>query len=581
MNALTSEHRDAILLSTVVFVSRVLKSCAFSIVFSPPNPWLMGILGLLKEIYSKDDVDINVKFEIEELLKSLRLDVADIKSSFVLLLHNFGKNLKSSSEIFVPSSESSYSPMGKQIDFGADFGSNQTAYLQSYQDGRDRSYYPMRQGSDFAIHYITESIQKGTKIEDVPMSLSNPQTIRLLTHTISHAVSDNFAAVLDRCVGITSRTTMQIVGKDLEFEPNRSVFESMSLCTAESLACNLVLAICKDPLRWEVYNSLKAVLLPILKDGEEAKRIASSLAKANFGICCKAVTEVASIFVKKEVEQMIKPSIELRERYSSSGMQFPGENTAFQRSKFKTNFNEEIYPNSLPFELQPRRGGLSENQISLYNNYAPLFENHLSQTCEWAQTEANFLSMCEEDDLIEKSLLEREQPHKKAFFGIFEEDNTEHLQSDSFATAPMNSGVQQAEWPRNPEKLLFGEHFANEEVERFGLSTNRRLSFDKINTDELSNFELIKRLGSSLIKNRYDDVAKMVNEHPQVVGKRLAELKEDDKTKQAVTEFLGKAAECCASIGDSDRVILLLLADHVYNEMFKFASSLLFVDLSV
>lgn len=47
---------------------QILEPCSNSIAYQPPNPWTMGILGLLAEIYAMPNLKMNLKFEIEVIL---------------------------------------------------------------------------------------------------------------------------------------------------------------------------------------------------------------------------------------------------------------------------------------------------------------------------------------------------------------------------------------------------------------------------------------------------------------------------------------------------------------------------------
>lgn len=44
---------------------QVLEPCQASLVYQPPNPWTMAILGLLCEIYAMPNLKMNLKFDIE------------------------------------------------------------------------------------------------------------------------------------------------------------------------------------------------------------------------------------------------------------------------------------------------------------------------------------------------------------------------------------------------------------------------------------------------------------------------------------------------------------------------------------
>jgi CCR4-NOT transcription complex subunit 1 len=63
------------LLVVIPFVCKVLEQCANSSVFNPPNPWLMAIMRVLAELYHFAELKLNLKFEIEVLCKSLKLDI--------------------------------------------------------------------------------------------------------------------------------------------------------------------------------------------------------------------------------------------------------------------------------------------------------------------------------------------------------------------------------------------------------------------------------------------------------------------------------------------------------------------------
>lgn len=72
------------LLYVVPFVAKVLESCAKSIVFKPPNPWMMALMNVLAELHQEPDLKLNLKFEIEVLCKNLILSITDLKPSLYL-----------------------------------------------------------------------------------------------------------------------------------------------------------------------------------------------------------------------------------------------------------------------------------------------------------------------------------------------------------------------------------------------------------------------------------------------------------------------------------------------------------------
>lgn len=69
---------------SIPFVCKVLEGCARSKVFKPPNPWLMGVMSLLAEIYFFADVKLKYKFEIEVLCTLLDINLDAIEPSTIL-----------------------------------------------------------------------------------------------------------------------------------------------------------------------------------------------------------------------------------------------------------------------------------------------------------------------------------------------------------------------------------------------------------------------------------------------------------------------------------------------------------------
>eukprot|EP00756_Hemistasia_phaeocysticola_P010005 Hpha_TRINITY_DN14979_c0_g1::TRINITY_DN14979_c0_g1_i1::g.144134::m.144134/K12604/CNOT1, NOT1; CCR4-NOT transcription complex subunit 1 len=66
------------LIAVAPFAAKVLEHASVSKVFRPPNPWLMGILGLLVDLYGLPDLKLTLKFEVEVLCKNLNLSINDL-----------------------------------------------------------------------------------------------------------------------------------------------------------------------------------------------------------------------------------------------------------------------------------------------------------------------------------------------------------------------------------------------------------------------------------------------------------------------------------------------------------------------
>lgn len=83
------EAYDAKRLPVVIpFVCKILDQAQHSRVFSPPNPWVEGVLRVLAELYECADLKLNLKFEIEVLLNLFLLKIGDIAPLTLIRTHN-------------------------------------------------------------------------------------------------------------------------------------------------------------------------------------------------------------------------------------------------------------------------------------------------------------------------------------------------------------------------------------------------------------------------------------------------------------------------------------------------------------
>lgn len=83
-NLLIDGHKTNRLIVTIPFVCKVLEQCKTSLIYHPPNPWLMSILRLLVELYQNADLKLNLKFEIEVMCKTIDVELKDIQATTVI-----------------------------------------------------------------------------------------------------------------------------------------------------------------------------------------------------------------------------------------------------------------------------------------------------------------------------------------------------------------------------------------------------------------------------------------------------------------------------------------------------------------
>jgi CCR4-NOT transcription complex subunit 1 len=71
-------------IAVIPFIGKVLEPAGKSRVFKPPNPWIMALVAVLREIYDLPGLKLNLKFEIEMLATHLGVKMKDIKPTNLL-----------------------------------------------------------------------------------------------------------------------------------------------------------------------------------------------------------------------------------------------------------------------------------------------------------------------------------------------------------------------------------------------------------------------------------------------------------------------------------------------------------------
>ena len=66
------------LIAICPFVAKILEGAKSSVVFRPPNPWLMGLMAVLRDLYDIQELKMNIKFEIEVLSKHLGIKLDEV-----------------------------------------------------------------------------------------------------------------------------------------------------------------------------------------------------------------------------------------------------------------------------------------------------------------------------------------------------------------------------------------------------------------------------------------------------------------------------------------------------------------------
>ncbi len=226
------------LIVVIPFACKVLEQGAFSRVFRPFNPYLMGCIRLLVELYKYSELKLNLKFEIEVLCKSLGLDVKDIKPS---------SYLKDRSRMRVSSSPNAASSMSTQLPIQQSSATSASVSAVSSLSSLPDSMTVPLLNSLVAVMGVNK-----LSAQDFGYLL------KLFPLAVEYAIRELSFSVSERSINIATVTAKSLISKD--FCSNSPVTKSTALRFLQYLAGSLAAASLKESIRPAVLSNLKTFL---------------------------------------------------------------------------------------------------------------------------------------------------------------------------------------------------------------------------------------------------------------------------------------------------------------------------------
>lgn len=396
------------MIAVIPFTSKVLEPCHTSIAYRPPNPWTMGILGLLTEIYNLPNLKMNLKFDIEVLFKNLQVDMKDVKPSCLLkdrIREVEGNPDFSTKEIIVPQppvmaevNSSTVSAMAQaelkhevnnighpnsKTQYAAPLHPVPTPMIEEAKGGQlvVPERVPSAQGltqvaasqAPFAQDQLLPIIPNSEsyiKINPKLMTLG-PQVHRIMQTAMDKAVSEIVSPVIQRSVTIASRTTKELVLKDYAMETDENVVSRAARLMAATLAGSLAHVTCKEPLRVALSNHLRIYLQTFNVNNDYMDHIVQILINENLDLGCAVIENVASEKAVELIDGEIGPAFAaLREQREATGSTY-----------FEAAMCSQGPFSRVPEALRPKPGRLSAGQLRVYSDFITnIWQNQSSQS---------------------------------------------------------------------------------------------------------------------------------------------------------------------------------------------------------
>ncbi|CAI5975139.1 unnamed protein product [Closterium sp. NIES-65] len=297
-NLIIEAYEKGLMIAIIPFTSKILEPCANSVIYQPPNPWTVGILGLLVEIYSLPNLKLNLKFDIEVLFKNLGIEMKEVKPSQLLVgrQREMEGNPDFSNKDLLAAHLSAAGGAGAG-GAGSGRGSPQPLVRSAVASpeppgpaGRGAMGVPgagkAEQQSSVLLPNLASYIVISPKLAPVAQQL---QLARIVPACMDRAVREIVSPVVERSCSIACMTTRELVLKDFAMEADDSRTQKAANLMVASLAGSLALVTCKEPLRMATANHLRTLLQAALA-GAELEQVAQLLTPPPLSFLVRALS---------------------------------------------------------------------------------------------------------------------------------------------------------------------------------------------------------------------------------------------------------------------------------------------------
>ncbi|CAI5954737.1 unnamed protein product, partial [Closterium sp. NIES-65] len=369
-NLIIEAYEKGLMIAIIPFTSKILEPCANSVIYQPPNPWTVGILGLLVEIYSLPNLKLNLKFDIEVLFKNLGIEMKEVKPSQLLVgrQREMEGNPDFSNKDLLAAHLSAAGGAGAG-GAGSGRGSPQPLVRSAVASpeppgpaGRGAMGVPgagkAEQQSSVLLPNLASYIVISPKLAPVAQQL---QLARIVPACMDRAVREIVSPVVERSCSIACMTTRELVLKDFAMEADDSRTQKAANLMVASLAGSLALVTCKEPLRVAMANHLRTLLQAALA-GAELEQVAQLLVSDNLDLGCAVIEKAASEKAVRDLEEVLGPALAMRRK----------QREALGAAYYDASIYSQGSLARIPEALRPKPGRLTLVQQRIYEDFAHL-----------------------------------------------------------------------------------------------------------------------------------------------------------------------------------------------------------------
>jgi CCR4-NOT transcription complex subunit 1 len=400
-------YEDGRLIAVCSFVAKILEGCKDSKIFRPPNPWLMSILGVMRELYEVEDLKMNIKFEVQVLCKNIGVKIEDIPRTHILSQcyapikeKNPDFNVRASNQ---PSLSSSPTPQSSSPQFVMSQGTP----LQNPSSGHHGSGYGLMMPPAASDQSQADEIRSqldlnvGASLSNLPSSdqivipnlashvVVNSSLYYLLPGTngaallrrivplaVDKAILEIILPVVEKCVTMACVTTQHLVLKDFSQEPNETPLRRAAHQMISNLAGSLALVTCKEPLRVSISNHLRTLLSGTNMESSVIDQIVQKCSSDNLDLGCMLIEKAVTERAIRDIDEALAGPIKLRKKHIESGAAANtfSDTTSLGAANITNVITKAVssgskYPRDLPESMRALPGGLTASQLHVYDGF--------------------------------------------------------------------------------------------------------------------------------------------------------------------------------------------------------------------
>lgn len=286
------------LILVIPFTCKVLAQSARSVVFMPPNPWLMEIVQVLVELYHFAELKLNLKFEIEVLCKDLKVDFKNVEPATLIRDR--------------PQTDDDITNMSGLPD-GLETFDEMSLNGAINRGVRERLSAP-------EIMATLPNLEEVLKYPPTSGSPADQAMVKnIIYRAFDQAIQEIIAPVVERSITIASISTAQLVAKDYALEPDADKYREAARHMVKALAGSLALVTCKEPLRMSISNYIRRPAQEDLPEQLLPEGAILMCVNDNLDIACGFVEQAAEQRAVPEIDQVIEGELEERRRAIAEG----------------------------------------------------------------------------------------------------------------------------------------------------------------------------------------------------------------------------------------------------------------------